>query len=55
MGYFERAIALFQALIELNCRSPPEMYWPERVGLFEDFWDSERARFGDLVSYWWLR
>ena len=49
MGYFERAIAIFQALIELNCRSPKEMKWLERLGLFEEFWDSERARFGDLV------
>ena len=49
MGYFERAIAIFQALIELNCRSPQEMKWLERIGLFEEFWDSENARFGDSV------
>ncbi|KAJ3346837.1 hypothetical protein HDU91_006936 [Kappamyces sp. JEL0680] len=53
MGYVERAVGLFQALIELNCFAPSKMGWRERVGLFEDFWESERPRFGDKGAKGW--
>ncbi|KAJ3029634.1 UNVERIFIED_CONTAM: hypothetical protein HDU68_011538 [Siphonaria sp. JEL0065] len=49
-GYTERAIALYQGLIEFSIFTPPafmEMEWRQRVDIFEDFWESECARVGE--------
>lgn len=69
LGYTERALALFQALIELNFFAPPAHPWsrldrsssPEDVlaaqnELLEDFelfWDSEAPRIGEDGARGW--
>ena len=52
LGYTERAIAIYQGMIELNCFSK-SMGWLEAIGLFEEFWESESPRFGDLGAKGW--
>jgi hypothetical protein len=53
MGYMERALSIFQANIELNSFSPSTMGWRERVGLFEDYWETEKPRFGEKEAQGW--
>lgn len=55
MGYMERGVAIYQALLELNCFSPSSMGWLERVGLFEEFWENEYPRFGDDGAQGWTQ
>ena len=55
-GYTERAVGLFQALLELNFRSPdfPGFYSLEdRLALFEPFWESAAPRMGEFGAIGW--
>ncbi|TRY74407.1 hypothetical protein TCAL_06336 [Tigriopus californicus] len=57
-GFREKAIGLFQAMIELNLFSPdfPGYYSLEdRLALFEPFWDSGVARFGESGVVGWRK
>jgi len=57
IGYRERGVGLYQALMELNFDAPsqiPENYSLEdRLALFEQFWDSSAPRFGDQGAVGW--
>jgi hypothetical protein len=50
-GYIERAIAAFQAMIELSCYCPIDSasFGTKMSGL-EEFWESELPRFGEKVT-----
>ncbi|KPV78517.1 uncharacterized protein RHOBADRAFT_50976 [Rhodotorula graminis WP1] len=62
-GFAERALAAFQALVELNLLRPPDlerlqyertMPWRERVfSAFESFWDGEAPRIGESGAKGW--
>ncbi|KAK6180997.1 hypothetical protein SNE40_008946 [Patella caerulea] len=55
-GLKEKAIASFQALIEFNLFCPPQykdLDTVERIAMFESFWDSNVARFGEDNSKGW--
>ena len=55
-GYRERAVALFQANIEINLFSPlfPGYYSLEdRLAMFEPFWESGVPRFGEPGAKGW--
>ena len=55
-GYREKAIALFQATMELNLFSPafPGSYSLEdRLATFEPFWESSVPRFGEVEAQGW--
>jgi hypothetical protein len=53
-GYTERAIALFQALIEFNCFAPRNMFdHALKLQSFESFWSSEAPRIGDVGAEGW--
>lgn len=57
-GFREKAVGLFQAMIELNLFSPdfPGYYSLEdRLALFEPFWDSGVARFGEPGVVGWRK
>ncbi|KAJ3388054.1 hypothetical protein HDU84_000297 [Entophlyctis sp. JEL0112] len=58
-GYTERAVALFQAMIEFSCFTPPAfsaemMSFFQRMELFEEFWESECARIGEAGAKGWV-
>ena len=57
LGYVERSIALFQAMIEFSCYCP-EAYaglsFEKRRDLFEFFWEKEFPRFGQENAPGWL-
>lgn len=58
-GYVEKAIGLYQALIDLNlCVSSPNKYKnldvKSRLTLFELFWDMGLPKFGEAHSTGWL-
>ena len=51
-GYKERAISAYQALLELNSFSMREVECIEDISdAFEEFWNSECPRLGEVVSY----
>ncbi|XP_054712994.1 nuclear exosome regulator NRDE2-like [Uloborus diversus] len=55
-GYTEKAIALYQALIELNifCEVPMALLTAsEKISCFEPFWDSGAARIGEDGAIGW--
>lgn len=53
-GYTERAIAMFQALIEINIFCPMSFItWDQQFISFEDFWESEAPRFGEKDARGW--
>jgi hypothetical protein len=55
-GYNEKAIALFQAIIEFNCFIPPAFQaqtFEQRRSMLEGFWESECPRFGELGAKGW--
>ncbi|KAI8918519.1 NRDE-2, necessary for RNA interference-domain-containing protein [Powellomyces hirtus] len=55
-GFIERAIALYQAMIEFSCFCPPAFAtqtYEQRVGMFESFWESEVPRFGEEGAVGW--
>jgi hypothetical protein len=55
-GYTERAVALFQGLIELNLFAPISFSsypFPRKLGLFKDFWEKECKRFGENGALGW--
>ena len=53
-GYTERAVALLQALVEINCYCPIFVpTWETQVDEFEVFWDSEAPRFGEEGAVGW--
>lgn len=58
VGHSERAMACFQALIEYNLCTPPELgqegvSHKDRLEFFETFWDSEVPRFGEAGAPGW--
>ena len=57
LGYTERGVGLYQALMELNFYCPDEISTelaPEdRLAIFEQFWDCGEPRFGDQGSAGW--
>jgi hypothetical protein len=55
-GFNERAIALCQAMIELNFNSPYEYNnntWEQQMNRFGEFWQSETPRFGEEGAKGW--
>ncbi|KAJ3063192.1 hypothetical protein HDU98_000969, partial [Podochytrium sp. JEL0797] len=55
-GYTERAVALYQGMIEFSCFTPPAFEgvpWVQRVHLFEEFWESECLRVGEKGARGW--
>ncbi|KAI8825246.1 NRDE-2, necessary for RNA interference-domain-containing protein [Fimicolochytrium jonesii] len=55
-GFRERAVALYQAIIEFNCFCPPAFRtqtYEQRLGMFESFWESEVPRFGEDGAEGW--
>ncbi|KAI9102008.1 NRDE-2, necessary for RNA interference-domain-containing protein [Phlyctochytrium arcticum] len=55
-GYVERAIALFQAMIEFSCFCPPafaKQTFQQRLGMFESFWEQDHPRFGEDGAQGW--
>nr|KAJ3418689.1 hypothetical protein HK105_007979 [Polyrhizophydium stewartii] len=55
-GYTERAVAACQAMVEFNCFAPAafaRQTFKQRVSLFEDFWETECARFGEDGACGW--
>ena len=59
-GFVEKAIALFQALIEFNLCSPDTLFADQnidkakdRLNVFEAFWDEEVARVGEDGASGW--
>jgi hypothetical protein len=56
LGYVEKAIALFQALIEFSWFAPNALMrapFEVRMREFEEWWESETPRFGDVESKGW--
>ncbi|KAK4197437.1 NRDE-2, necessary for RNA interference-domain-containing protein [Triangularia verruculosa] len=49
-GYVERAVAAWQALLEMTFSRPPNASSPK---LFEEFWESEVSRFGEEGAKGW--
>ncbi|KAG0730299.1 Protein NRDE2 [Chionoecetes opilio] len=59
-GHMERSIALFQALVELNLFCPKHsstrgVALEAKLALFEPFWDSRAARFGEESAVGWAQ
>ncbi|KAK6091211.1 hypothetical protein MT418_008238 [Batrachochytrium dendrobatidis] len=55
-GNTERSIATFQAMIEFSCYCPAAFHgqtFKQRLDLFESFWESECARFGEPSAKGW--
>ncbi|TPX36230.1 hypothetical protein SmJEL517_g01547 [Synchytrium microbalum] len=55
-GYVERAIACFQAMVELSCFCPDSLRdssFGEKLRVFEGFWESEMPRAGDEGAVGW--
>lgn len=53
-GFMEKAIALFQALIEFNFFCDPKIVeFRSQLQKFEEFWDSETPRIGDEGALGW--
>ncbi|XP_067680449.1 nuclear exosome regulator NRDE2-like [Haliotis asinina] len=56
VGYTERAVASYQALIEFNVFCPSSLTdtsTADRAGVFESFWDSSVPRFGEPGAAGW--
>jgi len=50
-GYTEKAVAMFQALLEFNCYCPVQLTThTAQKKKFDLFWGSEAPRFGEKVS-----
>ena len=58
-GFVEKAIALFQALIEFNLSTPDDLFACEKVkdrrDIFEMFWDEGVARIGEEGALGWKK
>lgn len=55
-GHSEKAVACYQALIEFNLCSPPELSHEDfktRLEFFETYWDSGCPRFGEQDALGW--
>lgn len=52
-GYPERAIAIWQALLEYNCFRPLSLTPSDLLLSFEQFWESEAARIGEEGAEGW--
>ncbi|XP_031560255.1 nuclear exosome regulator NRDE2-like [Actinia tenebrosa] len=56
-GHTEKAVACFQAMIELNCLCPSELSentpTTGQLAFLETFWDSGHARFGETGAVGW--
>ncbi|XP_022104815.1 protein NRDE2 homolog [Acanthaster planci] len=56
-GHTEKAVAAFQAMIELNCFCPPQfqqdVHLQGQVAFLETFWDSAEPRFGERGARGW--
>ncbi|XP_046346712.2 nuclear exosome regulator NRDE2-like [Haliotis rufescens] len=56
VGHTERAVASYQAIIEFNLFCPPNLtdtMTGDRAAVFESFWDSSIARFGEPGAAGW--
>ncbi|KAJ1561697.1 hypothetical protein HK096_003681, partial [Nowakowskiella sp. JEL0078] len=56
-GYNERAVALYQAIIEFNFFCPlafKKQTFDQRIDMFEMFWEDEGPRFGDSGAKGWM-
>ncbi|KAI8812559.1 NRDE-2, necessary for RNA interference-domain-containing protein [Cladochytrium replicatum] len=55
-GYNERAVSLYQAMIELTCFCPAaytHQSFKQRVDMLESFWESEAPRIGEEGALGW--
>ena len=52
-GFIERAVAIWQALIEFNLFRPLSWKPDEDLSSFEDFWESEAVRVGEPGALGW--
>lgn len=52
-GYLERAIGIFQALIELEWFTDSKLDSKSKISGFEAFWENESARFGEVDALGW--
>ena len=52
MGYIERSIGIFQALIEFNMFSPKNLPFAEKLLKFQDFWEGKTCiKTGEVDSF----
>lgn len=58
LGHTEKAVACFQAMIELNCLCPSELSETTptsgQLAFLETFWDSGQPRFGETGAVGWM-
>ena len=52
-GYKELATAIWQSMMEFNFYRPPSISADPLLGVLEEFWESEGARFGELGAKGW--
>lgn len=52
-GFGERALAIWQAIMELNLCRPSSIPSEEALSALEDFWNSENPRFGEPDAKGW--
>ncbi|XP_071785785.1 nuclear exosome regulator NRDE2-like [Asterias amurensis] len=56
-GHTEKAVAAYQAMIELNCFCPSDIqqdtHLEGQVAFLETFWDSSKPRFGEKEAKGW--
>ena len=53
-GYGERGVAIYQAMVELNCFSPVGLFdFKSKLKSFKEFWNEERPRIGDKNAKGW--
>lgn len=57
-AYHERAVAIWQALLELTCftnaaDTQPQTKWSSTLSQFEEFWEDERPRIGEMGASGW--
>lgn len=53
-GYTERAVAIWQAVLEYNFFGPEASSSSDRIASFENFWDSEIPRLGEPGASGWM-
>ncbi len=52
-GFVERAVGMWQALLELNCCRLPTWSLDDSIPAFRDFWETESARIGEEGAEGW--
>jgi hypothetical protein len=54
LGYSEKAVASFQAMVELNWNCPEsikKLSFARKRSQLEHYWENELTRFGEKVKY----